>query len=60
MPPLSATAGYLIAVALSGIGLSVDFAAMRRAGWRPLLLGGSLWVVVSVTSLGLQALTGSS
>ena len=59
-PPLSATAGYLIAVALSGIGLSVDFAAMRRAGWRPLLLGGSLWVVVSVTSLGLQALTGSS
>lgn len=59
-PPLSAAAGYLIAVALSAIGLSVDLAAMRRAGWRPLLLGGSLWVVVSVTSLGLQALTGST
>ncbi|MDR2321189.1 MAG: putative sulfate exporter family transporter, partial [Microbacterium sp.] len=31
--------GFLIATAMAGIGLSTDVAALRRAGWRPLLLG---------------------
>jgi len=44
----------LIAVALAGVGLSTDVAALRRAGGRPLLLGLILWVAVSVTSLALQ------
>ncbi|MFF5229606.1 YeiH family protein [Dactylosporangium sp. NPDC000521] len=45
-----------IAIALAGVGLSTDVAAMRRAGVRPLLLGLILWVAVSATSLGLQHL----
>ncbi|SCE74701.1 conserved hypothetical integral membrane protein [Micromonospora chaiyaphumensis] len=45
-----------IAVALAGVGLSTDVAALRRAGARPLLLGLILWAAVSSTSLGLQYL----
>ncbi len=48
---------FLIAMAMAGIGLSIDLAAMRRAGWRPLALGGILWVLVTVTSLAVIALT---
>ena len=50
---------FLITVALSAIGLSTDVVGLRRTGPRPLLLGASLWVVVAITSLGLQYLTGS-
>ncbi|MGI8759698.1 MAG: YeiH family protein, partial [Jatrophihabitantaceae bacterium] len=45
---------FLITIALCGIGLSTDFAALRRAGHRPLLLGLLLWVAVSAASLLLQ------
>jgi uncharacterized integral membrane protein (TIGR00698 family) len=48
----------LITVALAGVGLNADLAAMRRTGPRPLLLGALLWVMVASVSLGLQALTG--
>jgi len=50
---------FLVAVALSAIGLSTDVRALRRAGAKPLLLGLMLWVTVSGASLGLQALTGT-
>ncbi|WP_435615934.1 YeiH family protein [Streptomyces coelicoflavus] len=56
---LDSLAVLLITVALSAIGLSTDLAGLRRAGFRPLLLGACLWVVVSGTSLGLQFLTGT-
>ena len=49
-------AGVLTAGAISAIGFQTDFAALRRSGIRPLLLGAVLWVTVSVTSLGMQAL----
>jgi uncharacterized integral membrane protein (TIGR00698 family) len=61
--PASAHAGLgdaatiLITIALAGVGLSIDLAAMRRTGSRPIALGAALWIVVSVTSLVLQALT---
>ncbi len=58
-PAVAAAAAFLITVALSAIGLSTDLAGFRRAGVRPLVLGGALWVVVSLSSLGLQALTGA-
>lgn len=48
---------FLIATALAGIGLSKDIPALRRAGWRPLALGGILWVLVTATALGTIALT---
>jgi uncharacterized integral membrane protein (TIGR00698 family) len=49
---------FLIAVALAGIGLSTNARGLRRAGPRPLLLGACLWIVVSATSLALQAAFG--
>ena len=58
-PALSQASIFLITVALSAVGLSTDLAGLRRAGHRPLVLGASLWVVVSLTSLGLQRLTGT-
>ncbi|MGW4523656.1 YeiH family protein [Amycolatopsis sp. NPDC004378] len=58
-PVLSALGTFLITTALAGIGLSLRLADMRRAGARPLLLGGLLWIAVTATSLGLQALTGT-
>jgi len=45
-------------VALAAIGCSTDFAALRRAGFRPMLLGIALWVLVAGTSLGMQAAFG--
>ncbi|MCE0761663.1 putative sulfate exporter family transporter [Pseudonocardia kujensis] len=50
---------FLLTTALAGIGLTLRFADMRAAGFRPLLLGGLLWVAVAATSLGLQAVTGA-
>lgn len=58
-PGLSEVSVFLITVALSAIGLSTDLAGLRRTGPRPLLLGGCLWVVVTVTGLGLQLVTGA-
>jgi uncharacterized membrane protein YadS len=57
--PLQHVSVFLVAVALSAIGLSTNVAALRKAGARPLLLGALLWVTVAVASLGLQALSGT-
>ena len=57
--PLRHASVFLVAVALSAIGLSTDMAALRRAGHRPLLLGAVLWITVAAASLGLQTLTGT-
>lgn len=56
-PDITHAGTFLITVALAGIGLSLRWADIRGTGPRPLLLGGCLWVLVAVTSLGLQALT---
>lgn len=56
-PYLSELGSFMITVALAGIGLGTRVAVLRQAGLRPLALGASLWVVVALTSLGLQALT---
>ena len=58
-PALSVLGTFLITTALAGIGLSLRWADMRKAGRRPLLLGALLWVAVATSSLGLQALTGT-
>lgn len=57
---LSTAATFLITVALTAIGLSTDLPALRATGPRPLLLGGLLWLLVTVTALGLQWLTGTA
>ncbi|WP_051478501.1 putative sulfate exporter family transporter [Arthrobacter sp. H5] len=55
---LNSWAAFFTAVALSAVGLSTPIAAMREAGWRPLALGGILWVLVAVSAVGIQLLTG--
>jgi uncharacterized integral membrane protein (TIGR00698 family) len=57
--PLQHAGTFLISTALAGIGLSISPAAIRTAGVRPLVLGGTLWVLVAASSLGLQAITGT-
>jgi uncharacterized integral membrane protein (TIGR00698 family) len=57
--PLQHVSVFLVAVALSAIGLSTNVPALRKAGPRPLLLGALLWITVAGASLGLQALTGT-
>lgn len=57
--PLQHVGAFLISTALAGIGLSLSPAAVRAAGIRPLLLGGVLWVLVAVSSLWLQSVTGA-
>jgi uncharacterized membrane protein YadS len=54
---LSALAQFLITTAMAAIGLSTRPRDLRRAGLRPMALGGFLWVLVTATSLGVQALT---
>lgn len=44
---------FLIVVALTGVGLSANAAAIRAAGVRPLLLGFSLWVLIAISSLAI-------
>lgn len=56
--PVHVVAGYLTTVALTAIGLSTPVRAVRDAGWRPLALGGMLWVLVAVSSLVLMRVTG--
>lgn len=57
--PLTTASGFLITVALSGIGLGTQPGRLRAAGPRPLVLGAALWVTVAVTSLLLQLATGN-
>ena len=56
---LAALGTFLITTALAGIGLAMRLADLRKAGHRPLLLGALLWIAVALSSLGLQALTGT-
>ncbi len=56
---LSDLSTWMITAALAAVGLSTDVPHIRRAGLRPLALGAVLWVTVGLTSLGLQALTGT-
>ena len=56
---LSDVATWMITAALAAIGLSTQLGYVRRAGPRPILLGAVLWATVGVTSLALQAATGT-
>lgn len=62
-PPLiewaTQAARFLIVVALTGVGLSADFGQMARTGLKPLFLGMALWIIISVTSLAIQHMTGT-
>lgn len=55
--PLTTVSIFLITIALSAIGLSTNIPGFKKAGPKPFLLGGVLWIVVTLTSLGLQFAT---
>jgi uncharacterized integral membrane protein (TIGR00698 family) len=57
-PALGFAAGLGVAVAMAGVGLGIRPGELRRAGPRPLVLGGILSVTVALVGLGLQALVG--
>jgi uncharacterized integral membrane protein (TIGR00698 family) len=57
--PLTELARWMITAALAAIGLSTRFRDIREAGARPIILGAILWAAVGVTSLVLQAATGT-
>jgi uncharacterized integral membrane protein (TIGR00698 family) len=56
--PIKVLAHFGITVAMAAVGMSSSLTAIRKAGWRPVALGGILWIVVATSSLGLQWLTG--
>ncbi|WP_040168182.1 YeiH family protein [Microbacterium gorillae] len=57
LAPISVVSMFFIATAMAAIGLSTDLAGFRRAGVRPLLLGGILWLVVTATAITAILLT---
>lgn len=57
--PLHVLAQFLIIMALTAIGLSSDLRRMGRAGARPILLGLGVWMAVALSSLAMQAITGT-
>jgi len=52
-PVLTELALFLIVVALTGVGLSANSAAIRAAGVRPLALGFILWAIIAFSSLAI-------
>lgn len=58
LEPFNSLAAFFTAVALSAVGLSTPIRAIRQAGWKPLALGGILWVLVATSALALQLFTG--
>ena len=56
--PVTRIAIGLITVALTAIGLSTNFAQIRKAGTGPLALGALLWIIVAIGSLGVQHVMG--
>lgn len=55
---LTLAAHFGTTVAMTAVGMSSSLSAIKDAGWRPLALGGILWVLVATASLAIQAVTG--
>lgn len=58
VPVLTWLSTFLVTTALAGIGMTLDLGGLRTTGPRPILFGGILAAAVSVTSLGIQEVTG--
>jgi uncharacterized integral membrane protein (TIGR00698 family) len=46
-------------VAMAAVGMGSSLRHIKQAGWRPVALGGLLWILVAGSSLVLQRLTGT-
>lgn len=53
---LSQVGRFVIVMAMASIGLNTNIVKLIKSGGRPILLGLICWFVLSVTSLGVQAL----
>jgi uncharacterized membrane protein YadS len=53
---LSETGKFVIVMAMAAIGLNTNIVKLVKNGVRPILLGLICWVVLAVTSLGVQHL----
>jgi uncharacterized membrane protein YadS len=51
---LSTAGKFFIVMALSAVGLSANFKDMLKTGFKPLLLGLIVWIIVAVVSIGVQ------
>ncbi len=51
-------AHFGITVAMGAVGMGSSLKAIKDAGWRPVALGGILWILVATSSLALQWLVG--
>lgn len=47
-------------IAMAAVGMGSSLRHIKQAGWRPVALGGLLWVLVSGSSLILQRLSGTA
>ncbi|MGJ3508321.1 YeiH family protein [Enemella sp. A6] len=57
-PVIKFIAHYGTTVAMTAVGMSSSFRQIRDAGWRPLALGGILWLAIIAASIALQWATG--
>ena len=57
---LSAAAGWLILVALAGVGLQADLRGTLRIGARPFAFAALLWIGIGALALGLAVVTNPS
>lgn len=58
IPYINKVGKFMIAMALTAIGLNSDFKKMLKTGVKPILLGVIVWFVVSAVSIIVQYLTG--
>lgn len=52
-------AKFFIAMAMSAIGLNTNVVQLVKKGGKPILLGFSCWVMITLVSIGVQLVTGT-
>lgn len=56
--PLKELSKFFIIMAMVAIGLNTDIVKLVRSGGRPIVLGATCWIAITVVSLALQNLLG--
>ena len=56
--PLKELSKFFIIMAMAAVGLNTDIVKLLKTGGKPILLGASCWISITVVSLVLQHMTG--
>jgi uncharacterized membrane protein YadS len=56
--PLKELSKFLIIMAMAAIGLNTNLVKFVKSGGKPIALGASCWIAITVVSLALQHLLG--